>query len=215
MTGVTATVRVESPDLALTQTVTADESATVRPVSEAGTVPADGGYLFQVQSQDYARFERALEQDATVAEHECVVAGENTRLYRFVYAPEATLLSPVIARANGISLGWENEGSAWIVTLWLPDRSALQQLWHEADNAGIDWSLVRLRGYDRQDASSLLTEPQANAMEVALEMGYFEEPREASLSEVADVLEISQPAAGGLLRRATKRLAVSALELDQ
>lgn len=46
-----------------------------------------------------------------------------------------------------------------------------------------------------------LTQSQREALLLALEMGYFEEPRTAILSEVATELGISQPAAGGLLRR--------------
>jgi predicted DNA binding protein len=40
-------------------------------------------------------------------------------------------------------------------------------------------------------------------------MGYFEEPRTATLSDVAAELGISQPAAGGLLRRGVRRLVES------
>ncbi|HKJ60056.1 MAG TPA: helix-turn-helix domain-containing protein, partial [Halobacteriales archaeon] len=40
----------------------------------------------------------------------------------------------------------------------------------------------------------------------ALETGYFDEPRGATLGEVARRLDISQPAASGLLRRGLKRL---------
>lgn len=47
MSDITATLRVESPDLALTETVAYDETATVQPVSGAGTVPNLGAYLFE------------------------------------------------------------------------------------------------------------------------------------------------------------------------
>jgi predicted DNA binding protein len=46
-------------------------------------------------------------------------------------------------------------------------------------------------------------------------MGYFEEPRDATLGDVAAELDISQPAASGLLRRGIKRLVVSSLMDDQ
>jgi predicted DNA binding protein len=56
-----------------------------------------------------------------------------------------------------------------------------------------------------------VTDSQGDALRVAFEMGYFEEPRSATLSEVATALDVSQPAAGGLIRRGTKRLVESCL----
>ncbi len=42
-----------------------------------------------------------------------------------------------------------------------------------------------------------LTDSQREALLVAFETGYFEEPRNATLSDVAADLDISQPAASG------------------
>lgn len=56
-----------------------------------------------------------------------------------------------------------------------------------------------------------LTDNQREALLFALEAGYFEEPRDVTLGEVATGLGISQPAASGLLRRGVKRLIVSSL----
>jgi hypothetical protein len=66
MSDLTATVRIESPDLPLTKTVEYDQTATVRPVSGAGTAPGLGAFLFTVQTDDFDRFETALEQDHTI-----------------------------------------------------------------------------------------------------------------------------------------------------
>jgi predicted DNA binding protein len=64
------------------------------------------------------------------------------------------------------------------------------------------------------DTDTGLTDSQREALLVAFETGYFEEPRNATLSEVAADLDISQPAASGLLRRGIKRLIVSSLMDD-
>ena len=53
------------------------------------------------------------------------------------------------------------------------------------------------------------TDNQREALLFALEAGYFEEPREVTLGEVATGLGIPQPAASGLLRHGIKRLIVS------
>lgn len=215
MSDVTATLRVESPDLALTETVAYDETATVQPVVGAGTVPNLGGHLFTVRTEDVERFETGLERDHTIDEFERVVDDGDEAVYRFEYNPAATVFSAAIAAANGISLDWTNDGAAWTVRVWLPDREALASLWEYATDHDIAFALEQVGDYRGTDeGASSLTATQHEAIVLALEMGYFEEPRGATLEEVATELDISQPAAGGLLRRGLRRLVVAAVAAD-
>ncbi|WP_336037668.1 helix-turn-helix domain-containing protein [Halobacterium yunchengense] len=216
MSDITATLRVSSPDLALTATVAHDDAATVRPVSGRGTVPNLGTHLFTVQTDDFDRFEAGLDSDATIDAYERVLEDDGEAVYSFEYAAGATAFSAAVSDANGVSLDWTNEDDAsWTVRVWLPDRAALASLWEYATERGIEFSLQRVR----DDASPAetgvgLTDDQEEAILLALEMGYFEEPRAATLREVAAELGISQPAAGGLLRRGIRRLIVSTVAGD-
>ena len=125
------------------------------------------------------------------------------------------MFSAAIAAVNGISLDWTNDGVAWTVRVWLPDREALASLWEYATDHDIEFVLERVSDYgDAGDGGSGLTTAQREAILLALEMGYFEEPRGATLEEVADELAISQPAAGGLLRRGLRRLVVSTVAVN-
>ena len=111
-----------------------------------------------------------------------------------------------------------NDDTAWTVRVWLPAREALTSLWEHATDHGIDFSLERVSDYATAvESESSLTQAQREAVLRALEMGYFEEPREATLDDVGAELGISQPAAGGLLRRGVKRLVLStvAREADE
>ena len=213
MSDVTATIRLKSPTLALTEAVGHDPTATVRPVVGAGTVPESDRYVFTVRSADFDRFEAGLRRDDTVAAFERVVPAEGESVYSFAYTPEATLFSPAIAAVDGVSREWINDGTAWTVRVWLPDRSGLAQLQSYAADEGIEFSLEQVTDYDTPvGTDSGLTAKQEAAVRVALERGYFEEPREASLEAIAAELGITQPAAGGRLRRGLKRLAVAATD---
>ncbi len=215
MTDVTATLRLESPTLALTETVAYDPSATVRPVTGTGTVPDSEGHLFTIRSAEFDRFEAGLERDRTVAAFERLVDAGREAIYRFEYDDDATLFSPAIAAVDGVSLEWRNDGTAWTVRVWLPDRRALSTLRAHAIEGGIEFSLCRVNEYAGPvDADASLTDRQREALSLALEMGYFEEPRGASLREVAAALGVSQPAAGGLLRRGMRRLLVATVADD-
>ncbi|MFC6942027.1 helix-turn-helix domain-containing protein [Salinirubellus sp. GCM10025818] len=213
MTDIKAVIRVEHPDIVLTGAVTYDRSSKVKSVSEAGTDPTSGKFFYHVESSDLLRFEDGLRNDGTIGEFERVVeTGDGKAIYSFEYTDEAKILTPVISAANGVILDMENDGSAWILTVWAPERTDLVRLWDYARQNDIDIDLLRVNEYaslGKTDAG--LTDSQREALLVAFERGYFEEPRNATLGEVAADLDISQPAASGLLRRGIRRLIVSSL----
>jgi predicted DNA binding protein len=212
MTDIRAVVRVEHPDIVLTGAVSHDTSAVVRSVSEAGTDPTSGRFFYRVVSSDLGRFEAGLCEDHTIRAFDRVRdTGEGEAVYSVEYAETATVLSPVVSTARGVVLDMGNEGSAWDLTVWMPDRASLARLWDHARSNGIDIELLRVNEYATLDDGTGLTDSQREALLVAFETGYFEEPRDVTLGEVAADLGISQPAASGLLRRAIRRLVVSAL----
>jgi predicted DNA binding protein len=216
MTDIKAVVRAEHPDIVLTGTVAHDRTSNVSSVSEAGTDPTSGKFFYRIESADFDRFEQGLRQDRTVGAFECVIeTRDEEAIYSFEYTDEAKLLSPVVSAANGVILDMKNDGSAWILTIWAPDRTDLVHLWEYAQQNDIDIDLLRVNEYDSLgNTDAGLTDSQREALLVAFETGYFEEPRDATLGELAAELDISQPAASGLLRRGIKRLVISSLVDD-
>ncbi|WP_152039758.1 helix-turn-helix domain-containing protein [Salinigranum salinum] len=216
MADIKAVVRIEHPDIVLTKTVAHDRSSRVRSVSEAGTDPTSGKFFYHIESSDFRRFEGGLRTDHTIGEFERVTeTGDGKAIYSFEYTDEAKILSPVISTANGVILDMENEGDTWIITVWMSERADLVHLWDYAEQNDIEIELLRVNEYaSLGETDAGLTESQREALLVAFEAGYFEEPRNATLSEVAAELDISQPAASGLLRRGIKRLIVSSMMDD-
>jgi predicted DNA binding protein len=216
MSDIKAVVRVEHPDLVLTKTITYDSSSKVKPVSEAGTDPRSGRFLYHVESTDFSRFEEGLRNDDTISKFERVIdTTDGKAVYSFEYTAEAKTFSPVISMANGVALDMENDGNAWLITVWMPEREGLASLWEYAQTNDIDIDLLRVNEYASIASTAAgLTESQREALLVAFEAGYFEDPRDATLGEVADELDISQPAASGLIRRGLNRLIVSSLVDD-
>jgi predicted DNA binding protein len=216
MADIKAVVRVEHPDIVLTETVAHDRSSNVKSVSEAGTDPTSGKFFYHIESSDFLRFEDGLRNDRTIGEFERVIETRDQKaIYSFEYTDEAKVLSPVISAANGVILDMENDGSAWILTVWMSERADLAHLWDYAQQNDIDIELLRVNEYGSLgNTDAGLTDSQREALLLAFETGYFEEPRNATLGDVAAELDISQPAASGLLRRGIKRLIVSSLVDD-
>lgn len=210
MTDVLAVFRVEHPDLGLTRTAAHDETATLRPIRDAGTDPESDRYLYSVTSGDFERFEVGLEADPTIERFERVVMLAEEAVYAFTYSDQAILFSTEIGRLNGAILDMENEGTAWIFKTWFPDRAAAQRVWDYAVEHDLEIELDRINEYGSIVSNQYgLTDKQRDAILIALDAGYFDEPRGATLGEVAKALGISQPAASGLIRRGIKRLALS------
>jgi predicted DNA binding protein len=216
MTDIKASVRIKHPDVVLTETVAHDRTSKVRSVLEAGTDPTSGRFFYHVESSDFHQFEDGLRNDHTVGEFEQVIETRNGKaIYCFEYTDEAKIFSPVISTANGVVLDMENDENTWIFTVWMPARSNLADLWDNARRHDIDIELLCVNEYASLATTDAgLTDSQREALLVAFEAGYFEEPRNATLGEVAAELDISQPAAGGLLRRGVKRLIISSLMED-
>jgi predicted DNA binding protein len=216
MGDIKAVVRVEHPDIVLTSTVAHDRSSTVRSVSEAGTDPTSGKFFYHVESADFRRFEDGARRDHTVGEFERVAeTRDREAIYSFEYTDEATVLSPVVSAADGVVLDMENDGGAWVIAAWMSERTGLADLWDYADRHGVDIELLRVNEYDSLGTTDAgLTDSQREALLVAFEAGYFEEPRDATLGDVAAELDISQPAASGLLRRGMRRLVASSMVDD-
>ena len=212
MTDILAEFRVEGDAVALTETVGHDASAVVHPLRGVGTNPAPDRHLFSVRSDDFDRFDAGLERDRTVDAAERVVELDGEAVYALRYTEEAVLFSTEVARRNGVVLEMENEGTAWRFKCWLPDRAAAQALWEFGRAHEVAVELVRINEYGSViEGAYGLTDAQREAVLLGLELGYFDEPRGATLGEVAEALDISKPSASRLLRRGVKRLVLSTL----
>jgi predicted DNA binding protein len=207
MPDILAVFRIEAPALALTETVGDDPSAVVHPVRGVGTDPTGDRHVFSVRSDDFDRFEAGLTSDPTVDTFEQVAEFDGEAIYALRYTDRAVLFSTEVARCNGVVLDMENEGTAWRFRVWLPDRAAAQSLWQFASAEDLAVELVRVNEHGSVlERSFGLTEAQREAVLTALELGYFDEPRGVTLGELAEELEISEPAASRLVRRGLKRL---------
>lgn len=63
-------------------------------------------------------------------------------------------------------------------------------------------TIERARKFERDDGPSCLTDRQRAALEAAVDVGYYEVPREGTIADVAAVLDCSRSTAGELVRKA-------------
>ena len=203
---------IAHPELALAPTIRRCPDVSIEVVSHTTTDPETGLFFFLVEGAD-ERFEEALERDQTIDSWVLVDDLESVRLYRLRHTEQTKLISPKTAALGGLMLKAESTDRGWAVRLHLPDREALADLWEYCDREGISFELYRMFRQDEwtNGFAPELTDHQRDALVAAYEAGYFEEPRETSLEELAERLGISPAAVGGRIRRGTGRLVESTL----
>ena len=215
-------VRFAHEDGFLVDTLTALPELDVTIVGEASTDPEKSVYYLRFEYEgDGVR--ATLDSDHTVREATLMRRSEETRLWGIGFSPGTELLAPHVTEEGGFVLDARSESRArsprgWHERWLLPDRAALQTIWEYAAEVGFEFDVLELHRRGRTDAEypgpDALTEEQREALVAAYEQGYFAEPRETSLEELAEAFDLSASAVGGRINRGLKALVGAALVRD-
>ncbi|MFD1565277.1 helix-turn-helix domain-containing protein [Haloarchaeobius amylolyticus] len=208
-----AILDVAHPDLALTPTIRDCPNVSIEVVPHSTTDPETGLFFYLVEGANDT-FEDVLDRDHTVADWMLVDDLGSTRIYRLQHTEETVLISPMTTELGGLLLQAESTDRGWTNRLHLPDREALAALWECCEESNISFELHRMFRHEAWTSETVpeLTDEQRVALVTAHEEGYFEEPRDTSLEELADHLDISPTAVGGRIRRGTGQLVETLLE---
>lgn len=153
-------------------------------------------------------FEDAMAGDPTVERFETLDAVDGKRLYRIAVAGA----TEVVLYPRWVELGAERLEARFADGWWhgrmrFPDRDALADYRSYLDEEAIEFRLERLYDADRAAADDIgLTEQQRETLLLALEMGFFDIPRETTTAGLAEELGVSNQAVSERLRRGYARL---------
>jgi predicted DNA binding protein len=108
------------------------------------------------------------------------------------------------------------QADEWALKLRFPDRATLWSFRNFCDDRGIDLRIIRLYDLLQPKMGEYnITAKQREALLRALEMGHFAIPREATLEDVAESLDISARATSERLRRGQTNLVSNTLTIGQ
>jgi predicted DNA binding protein len=99
-------------------------------------------------------------------------------------------LPPVVFRDTG-AVEFEAVGEAAALSAFYDELSELAEV-----------TIRQVHEFERERSPSRLTDRQRAALDAAMAVGYYEVPREGTVSDVARVLDCSTSTAGELLRKA-------------
>ncbi|WP_435183679.1 helix-turn-helix domain-containing protein [Halobellus sp. EA9] len=205
---ITAKLHIEHEHLALVPTLQRLGDVDIRVITQGTTDPGSTYFPFLIEYDDPDELEAALEDDVTVEAFELIDRTGDTAIYYIEHTPQTRLISGIVTDENGFLVHTETKDGGWLVHLLLPDRSALNSIWEYAIANDIALDIIEI--YSNEDASGQssygLTDEQRDALQLAFSEGYFSEPRDISLSEVADRMDLSSTAMSGRLRRGMRNL---------
>lgn len=170
----------------------------------------DGLPLLHASGPDRAAVEQALADAAAVTMVESLTEqGQGRWLFRVAFGPPVTAFQHDVGSHQGAILEAVGVDRYWAITLLFPDRKRLSAAHETIENAGIDPRITRITDVDAVDdgpSTSPLTRTQYETLATAHELGYFDVPRQVTLEELAEELEVSHQALSERLRRSHETL---------
>lgn len=191
--------------------ITSIELENLVPVDEA-TVP-----LFWIHNSSRRSFLDSVECHPSVDMIEEVDAFEDRTLYTLDWDAGKDEVFQGIRTNDGQLLSAEGTAEAWNFELRFPDHDALSQFTAHCEAAGITVEATRVYNPTTPNAGPWygLSDPQREALTLAVELGYYDIPRGCTTKELADALGISDQAVTERLRRAIAALVEHTLLLAE
>jgi predicted DNA binding protein len=213
---ITAKLHIKHDQLALVPTLRNFDGVKIRVIAQGNTNPGATDFPFLIEYDDRAELEKRLNDDSTVSGYELVDWTDGRGIYYIKHTPETKLISTVVTDVNGFLVHTETKGNGWLVRLLLPDREALSTVWEYANANEITLNIIEIYGTDDAgtETSYGLTDEQKATLKLTYEKGYFHEPRDISLEEVSNEMDLSSTAVSGRLRRGIRNLIAATVAED-
>lgn len=149
----------------------------------------------------------AFDADPTIETYDLLVEASDRLLYDVTFTEETeTLCDQLLVNGGSLLEAWGANGW-WQARVRYHDRETLCRVHDGLIDRGVSVDLRRVTDVSTASPTDTrLTPEQEEALEAALERGYFEIPREISMEELAGELGISHQALSERLRRAYETL---------
>lgn len=168
---------------------------------------------FWVSGEGRDEFRSAAEADPSIQDLTKVDTFGEADLYRANWTENVESILHAYTEYGATIFEASGAADVWELRLRFDNRDHLREFQAYCVEHGHSFDLQRLHDLAHPMTAGQygLTDKQRDALVTAWEAGYFETPRKASLTEVADQLDISQQALSNRLRRGQQTLIPSTL----
>lgn len=177
----------------------------------SGAAPSRGRLLW-VSGIERSSLVEALESAAVVESATPILERDGSILCEIIVDVDGKPLWQAITDNSAYLLGARGSADGWRFEVLFPDRSDISPFIDACDTLDLD---IETRHVDTSPFPQEDTAPsqfQADALQIALENGYWDVPRQTSLQTIADELGISDQAASERLRRGIRTLVSERME---
>ena len=154
---------------------------------------------------DSDQFERVLRRDPSVETVHPVEADGDQSLYQVAADPDCSTPDAyqTAVEHGGVLLDGARDTEGLTLELSFPNRDQLRTFREAcaAEDISLTVETVHQGGMMAWADQYDVTDPQREVLELAVEKGYFTVPRESSLADLADELDVSSQAVSERLRR--------------
>ena len=211
-----AELALSADAFALAETFQRLSTVDVRVESVVAEGPARTMPLVWFADVDREEIDGALRADPTVDDYQRLLEnGDGEWFYRLEYGEDVPSICRAVYTNDGTLLDAQVTDGQWTLRLLFPDREGLSVAISAIEERDVRVDVRRMveAGQDEGlETTTALTEPQQEAIAEAYRQGYYDVPREISLEELANELDISHQALSERLRRANRVLASEQLD---
>jgi predicted DNA binding protein len=169
----------------------------------------------RVTADSFEGFDAALESDSSVAEATLLDDFGDERLYRMEWVEDVFALTHVLVRAGGAVMEMFGGGDRWRLRLLLPDREALSETADYCRERDLTFEVLNIHDLSGSVSRGQfgLSKAQYEVLVAAAERGYFDVPRDVTMADLAECLDVSQQAISERLRRGHSNLIDSTIHV--
>lgn len=211
--GVIAEFTVDGPDLLLKDPLDAAPEMTVSVEEDTASREGLPIFYFWASDGDFAAFDAALADDVDIAEYEVLETVEDRQMYRVRFSRTSFYDAYRESTATFLSLSGDHRG--WRLQMRFPDRESLRRYRQSYEEEGVSFVVHRLYTDTSGPGDEYgLTEKQRRALALAHREGYFSQPREVTLDDLAAQLNISPQAVSARIQRGLDALLAATIDDD-
>lgn len=154
---------------------------------------------------DVEGFDEAIAADPTVEDVTATATFDGERLYHVVWADEIKQIVTEMIDHEGVVLEASGRAESWRVRIRFLTREQFDDFHDYFEERVPEFRLEQLFSPEHpRHTRGDVTPEQLEALTAAVQLGYFQVPRDASIQAVADELGVSHQAVSERLRRGTE-----------
>lgn len=158
-----------------------------------------------VTGDDGDRIDTALEGDESVENLELLSELDGEWLYRMEWVDHIETLVQILVEEQGSILAAFGDESGWQLRVLFAERDALSRTYDYCQEAGLTLDIRSIYQLDDgREGRFGLTDEQQDTLTTAYQRGYFDVPRNITLTDLAEEIGISHQALSERLRRGQK-----------